>query len=456
MKNIKRSKFIIFILTYVLCLSACKVQQPSYVGLYVGNRPIEEKSLTLDTTDVVAVDSVQVVEEQISSVENSNTYKNEADSIRAVVPSSNNIVINAEYVNIFKNGAQYDSITVIKKQKPITHDTVYIEKEVVKTVPVSSQTNIETSALITAQNDSIQQLKKQVNELKNQKPAPTDTVYIEKEVIKAASVSSQTSKEFSAIITAQKDSIQQIKKQVNELKNQKPTTPDTVYIQKEVVKTVPVSSQTNKETSALITAQMDSIQQLKKQVNELKNQKPAPADTVYVEKEVIKAAPVSSQTSKEFSSIITAQNDSIQQLKRQVNELKIQKLASTDTVYIKKEVIEKVTTEMINADTLTFTAYYEIGTIVPISADSILYEIKNTLKSNNLITIIISGYTDISGSSDFNKALTQKRIDYFINELKDYVSQKQLLTQNFGDTYASKTLKESERKLVFTIILQKK
>ena len=293
MKNIQRIRYILFFLTCILVFSACKVQQPSYVGLYMVDNPTEVRSPTLDIIEINAVDTVQVGEEIISSLEKVNRDENEAYSDQ----SKNNILINAEYVNIFSDA--------------VNHSTDIIQ------------------------------------EIKNQKSIPTDTVYIEKEV----------------------------------------------------VKTVSDYSQTNIETSSIITAQKDSIQQLKKQVNELKNQKSIPADTVYV---------------------------------------------------------EKVNTEILKTDTISFTVFYELGAIVPISVDSILYLIKNTIKSKNLTTIIISGYTDISGNSGFNKALTQKRIDYFISELKDYISLKQLLTQNFGDYYASKILKDSERKLVFTIIFQKK
>ncbi len=348
MKNLERKKFIIIILIQALCLSACKIQQPKYVGLYIDNEWTDLEHLTDDTVSVVFSDSVKALEKLIPS------YQKQTPALTDTVYSEK-IKVKSEYVNIYDNDVLQDSVKVLNIPKTVSSDTVYVKNEIIKEVPVQTKTTDTTIANSAAQNDSNRLLKKQINDLKKQQITVTDTVFIEKEV----------------------------------------------------VKTVPKSNKTvDKKTAARLAAQRDSNRLLKKQISEIQNQKSAIPDTMVIEKHVIEEVPYTNQ-------------------------------------------------EAAKLDTITLVAYYQIGKLIPIAADSIVNELKAIISTRDVIKINIAGYTDISGDNIINNLITNKRILYFSEMLTDFYNIEKVFYQNFGDTFASNTVLDSERRIVITLILQK-
>ena len=416
----------------VFSLPSCKVQQHRYVSLYLDNSmPIEDTPEASETLFVLHdVDSFQLIDSTTTKV-----YSKSKDGLQPEILSSDTGTLD---ITNFENRAV---------------DSIYIA---------------EARQLMQQKNDSIGLLKKRISNLENQETPATDTVYITKEVIKtvlADNYENYNDKDTSATLVVQSDSIKFLQNQIIALQNQKTPAPDTVYITKEVIKMVSSDNSENYneiDTSAPPIAQSDSIKLLLNQIIALQKQKTIAPDTVYITKEGLKTVPADSSENtndKETSARLVAQSDSIKLLKNQIVGLQNQKTTAPDTVYIKKEVIKTVPADnnkaVSNIDTITIVAYYEMGSIAPAGGDSILHELKRLISTKNVLKISISGYTDISGNRNINKAITSKRIVYFVERLTPVFPVENIYSQNFGDAFASDSILANERKLVFSVILRK-
>ncbi len=453
MKNLEIKKLIIIILMQALCLSACKIQQPGYVGLFMDNERTDLESLTDDTVSVVPSDSVKALEKLIPAYQKQTLPP--TDTVY-----SEKVNVKSEYLNVYENVVLQDSVKVLNRPKTVSSDTAYVKIEIIKEVPAQPKTNDTTIANSPAQSDSIRLLKKQIDDLQKQQPTPNDTEFTEKEAVETVSQRNKTAdKETTARLDAQSDSIRLLKKQIDDLQKQQPTPNDTEFTEREPVKTVSQRNKTaDKETIARLDAQSDSIRSLKKQIDNLQKQRPILTDTVLTEKEVVKTVPEINKTAdEETSAIISAQNDSTQLLKKQISEIQSLNLVIPDTMVTEKNVIKEVphtNQEVSRPDTITLVAYYEMGKLIPIAADSIVNELKAIVSTRDVLKINIAGHTDISGDSITNNLITNKRISYFSERLTDFYNIEKIFHQNFGDTFASNTVLDSERRIVITLILQ--
>ncbi len=104
------------------------------------------------------------------------------------------------------------------------------------------------------------------------------------------------------------------------------------------------------------------------------------------------------------------------------------------------------------SDTSVYIAFYRINKIIADNHNAILQAIEK-LDIAKIEFIRISGFSDISGGYAINKRITDKRITQFIKALERIgVNEQIIFLQNFAQKYASKTVRDSDRKLVIKVI----
>ncbi len=104
------------------------------------------------------------------------------------------------------------------------------------------------------------------------------------------------------------------------------------------------------------------------------------------------------------------------------------------------------------SDTSVYIAFYRINKIIAYNHNAILQAIEK-LDIAKIEFIRISGFSDISGGYAINKRITDKRITQFIKALERIgVNEQIIFLQNFAQKYASKTVRDSDRKLVIKVI----
>ncbi len=121
-----------------------------------------------------------------------------------------------------------------------------------------------------------------------------------------------------------------------------------------------------------------------------------------------------------------------------------------------KIVIEPRIKYVNNYDTLKITALYSLNQVIPKNFPDIKVEL-NKVDTTQIKSVLLSGYTDISGSFFSNKKITARRIDKIKQLLMEYnVNEQEIFIQNFANKYASKKVIDAERKVNLRIILTKK
>ena len=279
-----------------------------------------------------------------------------------------------------------------------------------------------------------------------------DTVYITKEIIKTGPVSNYAPGSASATLPdAKSDTIKLLQKQTRQLQSQQNRRPDTVYITRQIIKSGPVSNPaTINKTATLPEAESDAFKLLQNQVLYLLSQLNTIPDTVYTSGKIINPVPVNDTIAVNDTAILAKTgNDSVISLQKQILQLLSQISTIPDTVYIQESKIISV------YDSLTIVDYYNIGKVASINEDSIIGQIKQLNENRDIIKVIISGYTDISGNEAINKAITNKRLNYFAQKTESILPIEKIYLRNFADRFASKNVIENERRIVITLIMKK-
>lgn len=195
------------------------------------------------------------------------------------------------------------------------------------------------------------------------------------------------------------------------------------------------------------------IKQLKAQLAAIGNRQTktiTKTDTLIVVKEVL--TPIKTDTSTNdsvHSALIDKLNsktetivlfaDSIIHLRQHINQL-----------------IEKSEQDVIvqtsDNDTVLLVANYAINKKRPLNETQILDSFKQ-LNIDDIKTVLISGFTDISGNRTINRRITEKRLATMRSLLNDVgIDSKRIFIQNFADIYASKSIVEAERRLEILVV----
>ncbi|MGB4654593.1 MAG: hypothetical protein WBH98_04075 [Bacteroidales bacterium] len=191
------------------------------------------------------------------------------------------------------------------------------------------------------------------------------------------------------------------------------------------------------------------IKQLKAQLSAL-SKKQTKTDTLIVVKEVLTPVKTDALT-----------NDSIQSaLIDELNSKNETIILFTDSIIDLRRHISELTEKsesdvMVHSaynDTVLLVANYAINKKRPLNENQILNNIKQ-LDIKNINTVLISGYTDVSGNRTINRRITEKRLTTMCSLLNDLgIDSKRIFIQNFADIYASKSIVEAERRLEILVI----
>jgi len=132
-------------------------------------------------------------------------------------------------------------------------------------------------------------------------------------------------------------------------------------------------------------------------------------------------------------------------------ENEIERMA--DSLQLLRQMIRESRTEQVSKnDTILITAYYNKNSRVPSNVEEIK-RIISALSTDNIESIILSGFTDASGPAEYNYALSGSRIEFMIKVLSELkVEPRKILSQNFGELYAMKEDVDPVRRVEIRII----
>lgn len=394
----KKIKGIVFVGIIALALTACKIQLPGYVGLYVDNFI----SVT-DTTD--------------SGV----TPMNMEDTAMAHVADTT-VVTEAELPGFLNPNEE-----IFKTSS----DSVYQH---------------EVEKLRKAMNDSVQLLRYQKYELQKQPVSPVTGF---KETAKLPVVESrQTDTMTSQLIKARDEQIKKLQNRLNVMQNPAARTPRPTYIPREMAQGDPLR-QTDQLTLQQFQAQNDTIKFLRSQLRNPQLQAHK-SDSGYIENKSKEMQPAKELIAKQKPSDIQAIKDTLQLHKTRVTSIVEPSLPGKKTPALAMQ-DEKDVPYKAKPDTALIIAFYERGEIKPFEQASVLKQIKELSSNKNVTKITLSGYTDRSGNAKINKQITNKRLNYLTEKISLWIPEEKIFFQNFGDVFASDTMVSDERRIEIKI-----
>jgi len=417
----KKITGIVFAAIIALAITACKVQSPGYVGLYIDNLksindtiyPGEAPLNMLDTALNHVVNPTSFIDAKLLDYQ-----MNELQKQLAVIPEP--------------------GFTGEKQQQFLPRDSL--------------QTEVDFRQLIQDKNEKIFELQKQLNELQNFGIIKSDASYVIRETVKSPIAKSQQSDYLSQqMLMDTNDKIQKLQKQLNSMQNTAFRTPRQSNIRRETSQVQPLSKrQTDQLNLQMFQAQNDTIQILKSQIQNLQLQLQK-RDFVYIEKEAKEMQPAKELVAEQkVSDPFQELQNTIQLLKNRVLSLEEQNLSVKETpalaIQDEADVPHKVT-----RDTTLLVAYYKLGETKPIDLESVLKQIKEIYINKNVTKITLSGFTDSSGNATINKAITNKRLNYLSEKMTPWISKEKIFFQNFGDVFASDTIVSDERRIEIRI-----
>ncbi len=343
----------------------------------------------------------------------------------------------------------------------VTPDTVYYITEAIQATQDDNSVTVRTDERIAlTQNDTIPALQDKPADLQNQKSIAPDTLIADIEDIIAEPADTTGSGDQKAeLLRMQNDSILMLVNQLTALQKQRFSAPDTIIVATADIKAEPaVAEGSGDQKAELLKAQIDSIFMVVNQLASMQNQKGVIPDTVFIRNVQDKLLPNDSITSGyENAKVLQAQNDSILMLQNQLITLQRQKNAAPDTIYLPKEIIippklEDKSDIQTEVDTITIIAYYEKREIKPLQIETILQQLKQINSNNAIISLSLTGQTDISGNAEVNRKITGLRLDYMIEKITAFISTEKIFVQNMGSKNASKTIVNEERRVEIKIL----
>ena len=442
----KKIKLIVFAGITALAITACKVQSPGYVGLYIDNitsvndtiLPAEMQLNMADTAMNRVPDSTSVIvteqpvflksAKEIYEISSDSVYQNEAEKWH---------LANTDSVQLL-----HYQILELQKQNSLMSDSSFAGEKLQPFQSTDSlQTTIDFRRLIQVKNDTIVAMGKQLKELQNFDTIKLDTTYVKGETVNSPVAESQQTDYLNRqLLRAKDDQIQMLQKQLNSAQNAR--SPRQTYIRSEPSKVQPANGQQNDQLALqLFQAQNDTIQNLRSQLRSTQPQQKV--DSVYYEKES-KEMPSAEELFDEQKVIeYKALQDTLQMLKKRVQSIEKQTLSVNDTPMPAKQG---------KTDTTLIVAFYKRGEIKPMQLESVLKQIKELCSNTNVAKITLAGYTDSSGNETINNKITIKRLNYLSEKISPWITKEKMFFQNFGDIFASDTMVSNERRIEITIL----
>ncbi|MBN2819450.1 MAG: hypothetical protein JXP36_10795 [Bacteroidales bacterium] len=336
----KRIAGFVFAGIIALAITACKVQQPGYVGLYIDNSisvsdtidPVEGPLSMPDTTMTQVVDKTAGIEaewtdslrpsEELFKISSDTAYQHVVNELLQAITDS--IQLLRHQINLLQN------------QHVIKPDTNFPGKIIHKVQQLDSlQPEFEWKQQIQVKNDTIAMLRNQVTVLNKSAGLKADTVYITKEIVKLLKGDSlQADDETTQLLRTKNDAIAFLRKQVHELENNGSIKTDTIYVIKETAKLPGDDSrQTDLMTFQLIKAKDEQIQMLQNQLNAMQTATAmTPQHTQITMEPPAQTGLLGSQKTDHLTlQLLQAKNDTIFFLRTQLYNLRLQSTAK-DTV----------------------------------------------------------------------------------------------------------------------------
>ena len=458
---------------------ACKVNQPAYVSLYVGDdyeigrvdtlnhevMPAMADSLKLHEVIAIKRDKLPIEKTPQQPTDNvtPDTVYFITEAIQATVADSAVPERADERLALVQNDtvpALRDKPLDLQNQKSIVPDTVIADTADIIAEPADTAgSGHQKAELLKVQNDSIVMLVNQLAALQKKRISAPDTVIVTTaDIIAEPADTAGSGHQKAELLKVQNDSIVMLVNQLAALQKKRISAPDTVIVTTADIIAEPVAAEGAGDHKAeLLKAQIDSIFMVVNQLADMQNQKGAIPDTVFILNVPDTLLPNDSiALDYETAKVLRAQNDSILILQNQLIDLQRQKIAAPDTVYIPKEIIiptlEDNSQIQPEVDTITINAYYEKGEIKPLQIDRILQQLKQINTDNAIVGLSLTGQTDISGNPEVNKKITGLRLEYMIEKLTAFVSPEKIFVQNLGSKYASKTIVEEERRIEIKVL----
>lgn len=481
------NKIIRIVLTgfIALFITACKVQEPSYVSLYVDN--VSQKTDTIALADTIMdrmEDTTFVYLTDTSLVDESKMLVYTQTAKGALEMSSDS---SFQYEMKKMLMAITDSIQQLNKQmfelqNASKLDTVLRVKNFYnKQISDSIYSDFDCEKLLQKNNEIIALLNLQLAELQSNANSKADTIYINNE---KSTLSSDAN--TSQLLRFKNDSIYLLRNQLLEMKNKDAPKTEIVYVYNEIEKTSDKQSQQNgtsvqkllkvkddtiqilqnkllntqlhqsqKDSILLLQSQLqnqrfqqaqkDSIRILQSRLQIFQLQEPE-IDTVYMEKEFKEMQASKNLLIIQKDADNQSLKDSLALSKSRLLNLEKDIKAGMDTIALLR-MNERKILKTLPSDTSLLVAFYGLGSIKPLYEDSLINTLKQSIKDNNISKITISGYTDSSGSEKINKEITNKRINYMMEILSQWIAVENIYVQNFGKTFSSddKDFKQQRR-----------
>lgn len=478
------NKIIRIILTGIITLfiTACKVQEPSYVSLYVDNvsniaNPIDLVDPIMDrvkdTTSVYLTDTSivdeqkmlvhkQAVEEPLVISSDSNFQYEIKKMLLAITDSIQQL---NKQIFVLQNASKSDTVLRVNKiyNKQIS-DSIYSDfdcekllqsnndiiallnlqmaelkknaNQKVDTIYINNERNslsndTKTSPLLRSKNDSIYLLRNQLLELKNKDSQKTEIVYVFKDPEKTSDKQNQGSETtIQKLLQVKDDTIQLLQSQLLHIQLHQSQKDSILFLQSQL------------QNQKLQQAQKDSIQLLQSRLQKFQLQNPQ-IDTVYIEKEFKELQASKNLLIKQKDADYQVLQDSLALYKSRLLNLEKEIQSGMDTMALLR-MKEKKVLKTVPTDTSLLVAFYGLGSIKPLYEDSLINMLKQSIKDDQISKITISGYTDTSGSEKINKEITNKRINYMMEILSQWIAIENIYVQNFGKTFSS-DVKDSEQ-----------
>lgn len=468
----KKIKALVYSLVLVVSITACSIQSTSYTGLYIDSDsalefPVETEVIKPEKVDLTQVDPTDSV---VSPHEQKRVMNISSDSVyskKLIYENTSSLLKNhsrkksmredtkSTEGNSVSGSKTKDSVNKIsldaqnkefkKLQQKITEDknSMYLRDS------SFTLTRAQKLQIVSGEKKTQEEAENynKANTDRNQTQR-TDTVFIVKEIYRNtnANFSEKTESENDDL----KNRIERLESQKSESRKKVQQDREPVYIEKEVPsREVEKSSDESFESVYKEVVRHEPARTQNNTIQPLITI-PQQRDTVYIEKEVpVKETIVlENKSDKAVYEKLNSQNDTIKQLKEQLTQKALLQ-QKTDTIYKVNEVPVYKTKE---ADSLSITAFYDIGKTVP--SNDVMKELKVELESKPVGKIMLSGYTDASGNQSINKALTDRRLEYIKELMAKVVPIHKIYVQNFGDRFASSEIIPTERRVEITVYIK--
>ena len=364
----KKITGIVFAGVITLALTACKVQPPGYVGLYVDNL------ISVNDTIYPGVSPLNMLDTALTHVVNPTSFI-EAELPVYLLPTEE----------------------IVK----ISSDSVY---------------QLEVEKLLKSITDSVQLLHYQIIELQKQLTVKPDTGFTREKPQELQPLANQQTDLNQQLLRAMDEQIQRLQNRLNSIQTSAARTPQQTYIPREPIQVQPLSNrQSDQLTLQMFQAQNDTIQFLKRQLRNLQLQ-PRKRDDGYIEKEAEELQSAKELATEQNATDLQALQNAIQLLKTRVRSLEAQAVPEKATPALAIQ-DETDVPYKVKPDTTLIVAFYGQGELKPLEEESVLKQIKELCSNKNVTKITLSGFTDNSGNATINKKITTRRLNYLSEKM---------------------------------------